>query len=103
MKKEMTLRTTDVRVQKYAVSSQPFSLSAVKKRVLKSMWLHTMSGFYTRLLEMPVTPLQGLHLLHAQLAFLLMIFPADFSLPVRFLFIAWFGLALLQCRRAGLK
>jgi hypothetical protein len=103
MKKEMTLRSTTLQVQKYSAVSRPFSLASVKHAILRSAKLVAVSHFYSRLLEMPVTPSQTLRLLHSQVAFLMMAFPVDFSLLVRTLMVLWFALTLVQCRRAGLK
>ena len=84
-------------------ASRPSVFAALKGYCLRSKAVHSLSAFYSRLLETRVTPLQTLHLLHAQLAFVLMVFPLPFSPFVRFLFLGWFALTVAQCRRAGLK
>ena len=76
MKKEMILPSSSVRSGQYA-ASRPSVFAAFK-------------GYC-------------LHLLHAKMAFVLMVFPFPFSPFVRFLFLGWFALTMVQCRRAGLK
>lgn len=102
MKKEMILTSSSVRSGQYA-ASRPSVFAAFKGYCLRSKAVHSLSAFYSRLLETCVTPLQTLHLLHAQMAFVLMVFPFPFSPFVRFLFLGWFALTMVQCRRAGLK
>ena len=97
MKKEMILPSSSVRSGQYA-ASRPSVFAALKGYCLRSKAVHSLSAFYSRLLETRVTPLQTLHLLHAQLAFVLMVFPLPFSPFVRFLFLGWFALTVAQCR-----
>ena len=78
MKKEMILPSSSVRSGQYA-ASRPSVFAALKGYCLRSKAVHSLSAFYSRLLETRVTPLQTLHLLHAQLAFVLMVFPLPFS------------------------
>ncbi len=99
MKKEMTLQVNSGR---YTVS-QTSIFASIKSCFLRSVPVVSLASFYSRLLEMHVTPLQTLHLLHAQLAFFLMLLPFEFSVLVRALFVLWFALSVCQCRRAGLK
>ena len=68
MKKEMILPSSSVRSGQYA-ASRPSVFAALKGYCLRSKAVHSLSAFYSRLLETRVTPLQTLHLLHAQLAF----------------------------------
>lgn len=98
----MVLRPVQVSQEKYAVSRSSL-FSTLKACVLGSALVVSLARFYARLLETPVTPLQALHLTHAQLAFFLMLFPADFSVVIRLLLLGWFAMTVLQCRRAGLK
>ena len=60
-----------------------------------------LAALYRRLLEEPVSPRHTLHLLNAQAAILAVIFPADFSLMLRAIFLLWMILALLGCRRSA--
>lgn len=102
MKKEMVLRPVSSAHEKYEVS-RPSVFSAWRYSVSHSAAVLSLSRFYARLLDMPVSPLQAFHLTHAQLAFFLMVFPLEMSIVVRLLFAGWFSLTVLQCRRAGLK
>ena len=104
MKKEMILPSSSVRSGQYA-ASRPSVFAALKGYCLRSKAVHSLSAFYSRLLETRVTPLQTLHLLHAQLAFVLMVFPLPVFLLLFRFFVLWDGLPLTvaQCRRAGLK
>lgn len=102
MKKEVILQSTPVRSSQF--SDVRISLfSTLKSFVLRSTVIMILSRFYTRLLEMRITPLQTFHLTHAQLAFFMMVFPVEMSVVVRSLLVLWFALTLLQCRRSGLK
>ena len=67
MKKEMILPSSSVRSGQYA-ASRPSVFAALKGYCLRSKAVHSLSAFYSRLLETRVTPLQTLHLLHAQLS-----------------------------------
>ena len=91
MKKEMILPSSSVRSGQYA-ASRPSVFAALKGYCLRSKAVHSLSAFYSRLLETRVTPLQTLHLLHAQLAFVL----RNSSFLSRFLllsvFCSWDGL-----------
>lgn len=102
MKKEMILSASPV--QPASRTAMRLSVwTSLQARILRSAPLQSLSTFYSRLLEMHVTPLQTFRLLHAQLAFLALVFPCSFSVLVRFLFLGWFVLCVLRCRRCGLK
>lgn len=102
MKKEMVLRPVSSGSEKYEVS-RPSVFAAWRYSVLRSAAVLSLSRFYTRLLEFPVSPLQAFHLTHAQLVFFLMVFPLEMSVVIRLLSAGWFALTVLQCRRAGLR
>ncbi len=61
-----------------------------------------LTSFYSALLEENITPRQTLLLIQAQVAFFALVFPLSFSLALRLVFLLWFVLALVHCRRAGL-
>ncbi len=61
-----------------------------------------LTAVYSRLLEEDITPRQTLLLLQAQVAFFALAFPLAFSLALRLVFLLWFALSLVHCRRAGL-
>mgnify|MGYP006964171774 CR=1 FL=1 len=89
MKKEMILPSSSVRSGQYA-ASRPSVFAAFKGYCLRSKAVHSLSAFYSRLLETCVTPLQTLHLLHAQC-----FCPDGFSVPVFSFcpfFVLWVGL-----------
>ena len=62
-----------------------------------------LSIYYSKILEEKISVKQTLLLLNAQISFVLAIFPANFSLILRFLFIVWFATAVVQCKRSGLR
>ncbi len=62
-----------------------------------------LSNYYSKILEEKISVKQTLLLLNAQISFVFAIFPANFSLILRFLFIVWFTTAVVQCKRSGLK
>ena len=102
MKKEMTLTTSTLRSEKVNNIRLSSVWACVKAAVLCSRPIVSLARLYTQLLGEPISPLQTLHLLNAQLSFLMLVFPLSFTIMVRILFLVWFGVALLQCRRAGL-
>lgn len=102
MKKEMIFPSAPVRDGRYG-ASRPSVFAAFKGCFLRGKAVRFLSVSYGRLLGTRVTPSQALRLLHAQLAFALMVFPLSLSPFVRFLSLGWFALTVAQCRRAGLK
>ncbi len=102
MKKEMIFPSP-------SVPSGPCTCSRSSLRAsFRNYCLHngavlSLASFYSRLLETSVTPSQTLHLLHAQAAFFLLVFPFPVLPFVRLLFLCWAALAVVQCRRAGLR
>jgi len=68
--------------------------------VLKQMAerpLTELTRYYSDVLERPLSRRQTLHLLNAQLAFLMTVFPT-MSLVLRILCLAWLVGAVLKCR-----
>lgn len=102
MKKEVTLQS---------VPTTPCSVwdvvlglcRSLKHKVLTGKPLCVMAQFYSRLLETSITPLQALLLTYAQVVFWLMVFPYPFAIVTRVVFILWFAVALLQCRKNGVR
>lgn len=56
--------------------------------------------YYSAVLEREVTRRQMSHLLHAQVAFVFAACPVDGPLLLRAACCAWFGWAVMRCRRA---
>lgn len=54
---------------------------------------------FSNIFEEKVSPRRALHLLHAHIAVLFLIIPADFPLSMRALFLVWAIAATFQCRR----
>lgn len=102
MKKEMTLPVSSLGCGCES-SGRSSWLASFKAFCLGCAPVLFLSAFYSRLLEMRVTPRQTLHLLHAQCAFFVLLFPLPFSLWMRLLFLLWFVLSVRGCRRAGLR
>ena len=101
MKKEMILPSSSVRSGQYAASRPPV-FAALKGYCLRSKAVHSLSAFYSRLLEL-ASPLADACIFFMHTGFVLDGFPIPFS-PL-FRFCSWDGLPLTvaQCRRAGLK
>ncbi|MBQ9644896.1 MAG: ATP-binding protein [Prevotella sp.] len=59
--------------------------------------LALLTRYYSEVLERQLTTQQTLHLLNAQLAFLMTVFPAT-SMVLRVLCLTWFVSAVLKCR-----
>ena len=102
MKKEMVLQRSVMVPGTSGCAYRASWHSCFMGWLLGRSWLIGLSSFYARLLEVRVSPLQALYLTHTQLAFFAMVFPIYMPLLVRFLFLLWFCLALIQCRKAGL-
>lgn len=102
MKKEMILPVSPVQSGTYDVARSSV-VAAFKSFCLNNACTLSLAAFYTRLLGLRVNPLQTLRLLHAQFAFVLMVFPLAFPPFVRFLLLCWFALTVWQCRRSGLR
>ncbi len=62
-----------------------------------------LTQFYSEILGEKVSMSQALSLLNAQAAFIFAIFPADMSLLMRGVGLAWLVSALLNCKKNGLK
>lgn len=101
MKKEMTMTTGHLRPRPKTFRRQNH-LSRCQTSQTDRRPLESLAHLYSRILEEKVTPPQALRLLHAQLAFLLLAFPCHLPILVRILFLVWFTVSLIQCRRAGI-
>ena len=96
MKKEMMM-TADAADTKNILDSIRSYAERAKQPIV------TLSIYYSKILEEKISVKQTLLLLNAQISFVLAIFPASFSLILRFLFIVCFATAVVQCKRSGLK
>lgn len=56
--------------------------------------------YYSDVLERPVDRRQMWHLLHAQVAFMMVAFPVECPLLLRAVFAAWFVVSVKMCRQA---
>ncbi|MCM1109310.1 MAG: hypothetical protein NC388_09750 [Clostridium sp.] len=98
MKKEMTIPVNLTSADKMA-GLWALVCEGLKNSVFHNRLLLKLSCCYSRLLEERVSPLRTLRLLHAQVAFLSLVFPVVFSLPMRFLVLGWFIVAVSRCGR----
>jgi acyl-CoA reductase-like NAD-dependent aldehyde dehydrogenase len=96
MKKEMMM-TADAADTKNIIDSIRSYAERAKQPIVM------LSIYYSKILEEKISVKQTLLLLNAQISFVLAIFPANFSLILRFLFIVWFATAVVQCKRSGLR
>ena len=64
--------------------------------MLPIVWL---SLYYSVVLKMEINTRSTLHLLNAQVAFLLAVLPANAPFVARLICMAWFALALRGCKR----
>lgn len=96
MEKNITLQQSDIRVIN-AKQVQPSALlDGMKKAATAPVeWLRQ---YYSGVLEREVTMGQTLRYLHAQLAFVMCVFPTYDSLLVHLGVCAWMLWAVLKCR-----
>jgi len=92
MKKDMTL-AAEKHVEMTSTNVINTIISGMKAPV--SM----LADYYSAVLERKIDVRQTLHLLNAQAAFAMTVFPVDGPLAVRALCLAWFVGAVLKCRR----
>lgn len=86
MKKEMSLRISLKQRIKFCVNG----------------WLETLAEAVSACLEEKVSPIQTLRILHAIVAFTVLVFSYGHAL-LSVLFLVWFALTLVDCKRAGLS
>jgi acyl-CoA reductase-like NAD-dependent aldehyde dehydrogenase len=96
MKKEMMMTANAADTKNIIDSIRSYAERAKQPIVMLSI-------YYSKILEEKISVKQTLLLLNAQISFVLAIFPANFSLILRFLFIVWFATAVVQCKRSGLR
>ena len=86
MKKEMSLR---------------ISLKEQVKSCVKC-WSEVLADKLSDCIEEKVTPGQALRILHAMIAFTVLVFSCGSAL-LSVIFLIWFALTLLDCKRAGVS
>lgn|SRR5574344_15881 len=96
MKKEATISANSIETKSVSEVLKSYKESARQPIVALSI-------LYSKILEEKISVKQTLLLLNAQIAFVFTIFPMEFSLVLRALFIIWFATAVAQCKRSGLK
>lgn len=82
--------------------SNLFSVASLSKRLASTDFIQSLSELFSVVLEEEVSPMQTLCLLNSVLAFTMTVFPLGISFVLRTVFLAWFGISLLQCRQAGM-
>ena len=80
----------------HAKSAEKFSL---RKVIVQSRTVTFMAHLFSTILDEPVSNLKALHLLHAHVAFGLILMLSSLSVFVAALLVAYFGLAVLQCSK----
>lgn len=85
-----------------SVENKSFELTELVKGIKE--WLSTpvrlLAAYYSSVLGRKVTMRQSRLLIETQLAFFAGIFPADISIALRLMFVAWFFLAVMRCKKA---
>lgn len=71
-------------------------------RNMGTMALGAVANYYSSLIDKRLSLRQTAHILNAQTAFTMTIFPVDCPLAVRFACVGWLLLALRGCKRSGL-
>ena len=98
MEKNITITANDI-------NNREFGLSELWRSF--SEWASTparlLARYYSSVLERDITMRQTWRLIEVQLAFFACIFPADLSVAVRLLAVAWLGSAVTRCRKAMKK
>lgn len=87
MNNEMTLNAREMKNQ--------LVMNQVMAAALRP--LQAIANYYSRMLEQPVSVRQTLHLINAQMAFVMTVF-VDSSILFRALCAAWLVVALLKCK-----
>ena len=96
MEKNITLQQSDIRVINAKQVQTSALLDGMKKAATTPMeWLRQ---YYSSVLEREVTMGQTLRYLHAQLAFVMCVFPIYDSLLVHLGVCAWMLWTVLKCR-----
>ena len=65
-------------------------------------WSESLASAMSSCLEEKVSPVQALRILHAVVAFTVLVFSCTHAV-LSVMFLIWFVLTLLDCRRAGLS
>lgn len=99
MEKNITLQQNNIRVFNTKLMQPASILNVIKKAATNPIeWLRL---YYSSVLEREVTTSQTLRYLHAQLAFLMGVFPIYDSLLVHLGVCAWALWAILRCIRTS--
>ncbi len=95
MEKNIIFATRDI-------DGKRFELAELWKGITEwaSAPVRILARYYSSVLEREVSMNQTWHLIEVQLAFFAGIFPADISVVVRLLALAWFVSALVRCKNA---
>ena len=95
MEKNITLKSSDIRVLNAKTCQSAAVLNAIKKTATAPLeWLRQ---YYSSVLERNVTQGETVRYLHAQLAFVVAVFATYDSLLVHMAAMAWAAWALLRC------
>lgn len=81
-------------------SERSFSIRSLVIALESLGFVKALAAIYSGLLEETVSPRRTLHLLHAQVACLILVFPAALPLLVRVLLFVWAVLAVRGCRKS---
>ena len=73
---------------------------SISSTILQSKTLQEIARLFSLIMEEKVDTKQTLHILHAHLAFFMLIIFGGCSPLVAALMVAWFGLAAYQCKRS---
>lgn len=82
--------------------SFPLSMRSIYKLLLSLTPLRNFANLLSQLVGERINVIQTICLMHTAIALMFAVFPVNISLPLRFLFIAWFAISVLQCKRVGL-
>ena len=95
MEKNITLGNGGVGTGNSTISMRDVANDIVKAAKTPLEWLRR---YYSQVLEHEVSTRQTLRYLHAQLAFVMAVFPDYESMLLHVAVAAWFVVALLECR-----
>ncbi len=95
MKKELVLTTNNPGT--HNISEVISSIKEYAARPIVSL-----SKYYTKLIGEKISTRQTMLLLNAQIAAVFAIFPLNYSIILRVLFIVWFATSVIQCKKGGL-
>lgn len=87
----------DITLDHSALAAVPHALPV--EFLARTKAIRSLARLYSLLLEEPITPVRTLRLLHAQIAAIAAICPAEMPVAIRLTCFAWAAMAICGCRK----